>query len=34
MLGFKYFKGSPNKYYLHYIGPDVKREGAGLSFFY
>ncbi len=34
MIGFRYFKGSPTNYYLHYSSSKIKRRGAGLSFWY
>lgn len=34
MLGIKYIKFPPTTYVLHYSGGRLKREGAGLSFFY
>ncbi len=34
MLGIRYLKVAPTTYVLHYKGGKVKREGAGLSFFY
>ncbi len=34
MFGIRYFKASPTTYVLHHVGGRVRREGAGLSFFY
>jgi hypothetical protein len=34
MLGLRYLKVPPTTYVLHYSGGSIKREGAGLSFFY
>src|SRR3954453_16612972 len=34
MFGIRYFKAAPTTYVLQYAGGRVKREGAGLSFFY
>jgi hypothetical protein len=34
MLGIRYMKAAPTTYVLHYAGGALKREGAGLSFFY
>ncbi len=34
MLGFRYYKAAPTTYVLQYVGGKVKREGAGLSFYY
>lgn len=34
MFGIKYLKAAPTTYVLHFKGGKVKREGAGLSFFY
>ena len=34
MLGFRFVKVSPTTYAIHYKGGKIKREGAGLSFFY
>jgi hypothetical protein len=34
MLGIRYYKAAPTTYVLQYVGGRVKREGAGLSFYY
>jgi hypothetical protein len=34
MLGIRYLKAPPTTYVMHFRGGQVKREGAGLSFFY
>jgi hypothetical protein len=34
MFGIHYLKASPNQYILHYRNGQVRRAGAGLSFFY
>ncbi|HEX5105428.1 MAG TPA: SPFH domain-containing protein [Pirellulaceae bacterium] len=34
MFGIRYLKVAPTTYVLHYKGGQVRREGAGLSFFY
>jgi hypothetical protein len=34
MLGLRYFKAAPTTYVIQYAGGRVRREGAGLSFFY
>lgn len=34
MFGFRYAKVPPTTYVMHFSGGRVKREGAGLSFFY
>jgi hypothetical protein len=34
MFGIQYLKAAPTTYVLHFKGGQVKREGAGLSFFY
>jgi len=34
MLGIRYMKAAPTTYVMHYAGGALKREGAGLSFFY
>jgi hypothetical protein len=34
MLGIRFMKAAPTTYVLHYAGGRLKREGAGLSFFY
>ncbi len=34
MLGFGYIKAPPTTYLLHYQGGKLKREGAGISFWY
>src|SRR5580704_14207526 len=34
MLGIRYLKAAPTTYIRHFKGGAVKREGAGLSFFY
>lgn len=34
MLGIQYMKASPTTYVLHFEDGRIKREGAGLSFFY
>jgi SPFH domain/Band 7 family protein len=34
MMGLQYLKAAPTTYVIHYSGGRVKREGAGLSFFY
>jgi hypothetical protein len=34
MLGVSFMKADPTTYVFHYVGGRVKREGAGLSFFY
>lgn len=34
MFGIQYLKAAPTTYVLHFKGGRVKREGAGLSFFY
>lgn len=34
MLGIRYLKAPPTSYILHFVGGQVQREGAGLSFFY
>ncbi len=34
MLGIRFMKAAPTTYVLHYRDGGVKREGAGLSFFY
>ncbi len=34
MLGFGYIKAPPTTYLLHYSGGKLKREGAGISFWY
>lgn len=34
MIGFRYFKGSPTNYYLHYSSSKIKRRGPGLTFWY
>lgn len=34
MLGIKFMKANPTTYVLHYSNGTIKREGAGLSFFY
>ena len=34
MFGIRYFKASPTTYVRHHVGGRVRREGAGLSFFY
>ncbi|HEY3446316.1 MAG TPA: SPFH domain-containing protein [Myxococcales bacterium] len=34
MFGIQYLKAAPTTYVLHFKGGKVKREGAGLSFFY
>ncbi len=34
MFGIRYMKAAPTSYILHYVGGQVLREGAGLSFFY
>jgi regulator of protease activity HflC (stomatin/prohibitin superfamily) len=34
MLGWKYLKAAPTTYVIQFVGGKVRREGAGLSFFY
>jgi len=34
MLGFDYIKAQPTTYLLHYAGGRLKREGAGIAFWY
>ncbi|HEX7898810.1 MAG TPA: SPFH domain-containing protein [Planctomycetota bacterium] len=34
MLGIRYMKAGPTTYVIQHVGGAVKREGAGLSFFY
>src|SRR5262249_16568897 len=34
MLGMRYYKAAPTTYVMQYVGGRVKREGAGLSFYY
>jgi regulator of protease activity HflC (stomatin/prohibitin superfamily) len=34
MLGWKYLKAAPTTYVIQYVGGRIRREGAGLSFFY
>lgn len=34
MLGIRYLKVQPTSYVLHYVGGQVRHEGAGLAFFY
>src|SRR6185295_3371641 len=34
MMGMRYMKAAPTTYVLHHTGGTVKREGAGLSFWY
>src|SRR5438034_6716406 len=34
MFGMRYYKAAPTTYVMHYVGGKVKREGAGLSFYY
>ena len=34
MLGIRYMKAAPTVYVLHYKKGRVKREGAGITFFY
>jgi hypothetical protein len=34
MLGIQFMKANPTTYILHYVGGKIRREGAGLSFFY
>lgn len=34
MLGFGYIKAQPTTYLLHYAGGRLKREGAGIAFWY
>jgi hypothetical protein len=34
MLGIRYMKAAPTTYVLHFAGGRLRREGAGLSFFY
>ena len=34
MMGIRYEKAAPTTYVLHYAGGRLKREGAGLAFFY
>jgi hypothetical protein len=34
MLGVSFMKADPTTYVFHYVGGKVRREGAGLSFFY
>ena len=34
MFGIRYYKAPPTTFVLHYAGSRVKREGAGLSFYY
>jgi regulator of protease activity HflC (stomatin/prohibitin superfamily) len=34
MLGIRYYKASPTTYVLQYVNGRIKRQGAGLSFFY
>src|SRR5262245_12065152 len=34
MLGIRYMKAAPTTYVIQHVGGQVKREGAGLSFFY
>lgn len=34
MLGIRYLKVAPTTYVLHFVGGRIRREGAGLSFFY
>jgi hypothetical protein len=34
MLGWRYLKAAPTTYVIHFVGGKVRREGAGLSFFY
>ena len=34
MLGVKYIKADPTQYIIHFQNGTVKRQGAGLAFFY
>lgn len=34
MLGFRYMKAPPTRHVFHYVNGALKREGAGLSFYY
>ena len=34
MFGIRFLKSTPTAYIMHYAGGRLKREGAGLSFFY
>jgi len=34
MFGFRYYKAAPTTHVLQYVGGKVRREGAGLSFYY